>query len=550
MTDAMSFLESNPFNVLGVTSRDGRAQILARAEELALHGDSRVSAQARAELTNPRSRGGAEVGWMLGVAPGKTARMLELLVAEPLQAAMVTGLPDLARANLMVSTLQHLDPETTDAAILADIIQTVGELCDKFDMETIQRDINEDRGLSQFPPVREMSTVESDIEALKKRYQSVIKEALDNMPSMVMVDTMTALVARSTSDATKAAPALVDEITDRYELETQSFLTKEVDNIETLIEQGTEQAAAGDRGLDATIRQLQKVVRNWCRVALPVQMAVSVRGLEHTPSGRVGFKLRDFAILLFNEHTEVAPAEAVLQMVRVSFPHMPTLLGKLAEDEAYLVDWKANRANADRHNDEWNAAITYSAEVGLIITDKLSISPSGINWKSKHFSLDEVTGVRWGSTRHSVNGIPTGTDYTIGVRISTDAMTVSLRREATYDRFTNCLWRAVAVRLLVGSLQSLRDGSNVSFGGFTLRDNAVYLPKNGFFGKGDWEWVPLAQTVMNRGNGNLMLTYQPNRKLYLACSYKDEWNIHLLGRILTKYYETAGFSKLSDYLED
>ena len=158
--------------------------------------------------------------------------------------------------------------------------------------------------------------------------------------------------------------------------------------------------------------------------------------------------------------------------------------------------------------------------------------------------------MRWGSTRHSVNGIPTGTNYTIGVRTSTDAMTVSLRREVTYDRFTNCLWHALAVKLMVGSLQSLRDGSNVNFGGFVLRDNAVYLPKNGFFGKRDWEWVPLAQTVMNRGDGNLMLTYQPNKKLHLACSYKDEWDIHILDRILTKYYETAEYSRLSDYLED
>ncbi len=44
----------------------------------------------------------------------------------------------------------------------------------------------------------------------------------------------------------------------------------------------------------------------------------------------------------------------------------------------------------------------YEDEFGLLIKDKLVISPTGILWKERKYPLDIITRLRFGSTLHSV----------------------------------------------------------------------------------------------------------------------------------------------------
>src|SRR3546814_5902743 len=80
--------------------------------------------------------------------------------------------------------------------------------------------------------------------------------------------------------------------------------------------------------------------------------------------------------------------------------------------EMRISDWSSDVCSSDLR-DEWAHEITYRAEIGVMFKDTLSISPDGISWKGQSFSLDSITRVRWGGVRHSVNGVPTGTTYTI-----------------------------------------------------------------------------------------------------------------------------------------
>src|SRR3546814_11568243 len=75
--------------------------------------------------------------------------------------------------------------------------------------------------------------------------------------------------------------------------------------------------------------------------------------------------------------------------------------------------------------------------------DTLSISPDGISWKGQSFSLDSITRVRWGGVRHSVNGVPTGTTYTIAFGDKRSEAVVELKKEDIYSKFIEKLWRAV-----------------------------------------------------------------------------------------------------------
>jgi hypothetical protein len=93
---------------------------------------------------------------------------------------------------------------------------------------------------------------------------------------------------------------------------------------------------------------------------------------------------------------------------------------------------------------------------GLIFRNELAISPAGISWKGKFHPLDSITRVGWGGVRKSVNGVYTGTDYTIGFGDNHSEQVIKLKQESIYNSFVEALWRAVCVRLVIEMLRALR----------------------------------------------------------------------------------------------
>jgi hypothetical protein len=78
--------------------------------------------------------------------------------------------------------------------------------------------------------------------------------------------------------------------------------------------------------------------------------------------------------------------------------------------------------------------------------------------RGRTFPLDSITRVRWGGVSHSVNGIPTGTTYTIAFGNRSSEAVVELKKQDIYSTFIDKLWRAVCVRLLTEMLEALKDG--------------------------------------------------------------------------------------------
>jgi hypothetical protein len=121
-------------------------------------------------------------------------------------------------------------------------------------------------------------------------------------------------------------------------------------------------------------------------------------------------------------------------------------------------------------------------EIGILFKDRLSISPSGVMWKSRSYPLESITRVRWGAIRHSVNGIPTGATYTIAFGDSSTESVVELQREKVFSDLISKLWSAVCVRLLTELLQILQKGNELRFPGLILRDDGASLVKHRFLG--------------------------------------------------------------------
>ena len=127
---------------------------------------------------------------------------------------------------------------------------------------------------------------------------------------------MTDAVCEATDDGEVQGPALIDELVDTYELETQGFLQKEAENIAKLIESVRLTAPQGERSVAPVIDKLERVARNWDRVAQPIQLSAKSRGTQHRPSREIAYDLRSLGIDLNNEHDMLNQAHRMTELLR------------------------------------------------------------------------------------------------------------------------------------------------------------------------------------------------------------------------------------------
>jgi len=548
MTKNNTSLHANPFCVLGVTTRDDRRKIVEMAEERALHLDGDICQKARSDLTNPRTRLSSEMAWMPGVAPRTAENMVRTLAESPRAVRSEHGLPGLARANLMAAVCE-LVADDEPAASVAGFIRDFADVVEGIDPEEVLRDVNEDRAISGFPGVRGTEAIEEELAERRRAYRSALKNLLDTMDPPKLVATMTEVVTLATDDGDEHGPALIADLVDSYEVETQGFLQKESENIAALIESVREAAPRGEKAVEPIMSKLEKVARNWDSVAQPIQISAKARGIVHRPSRDVAYDLRGLGIDLNNEHGMLDQAHRMTDLLHDLFAELPEVVERLGEDAEAIAGLRRQAEERERNSEQWARDITFRAEVGLVFKDELAISPEGLRWKGRAFPLDSITRVRWGGVRKSVNGIPTGTDYTIGFGDNRSEQVVEVRKEATYAGFLDPLWRAVCVRLMFEMIAALEQGKSFSFGDIEVEDDAVTLVRHKFLGSNERVRLGWHEVHVWSADGNFVIGQQNDKKVYGSASYIHAWNTHILEHVIRGGFK-KGVRKLSDYLND
>jgi hypothetical protein len=538
-------LHKNPFCVLGLTTRDDRHRIVAQADERALHIDHNICQKARADLTNPRARLSVELAWMPGVAPRMAEKILRMLSENPVKVRAEEVLPELARANLMASALE-LVSDDEPASSVAEFIRDFARVVESIDPDDLLRDVNEDRAISGFPEVRGID-IEEELTARRKAYRNTLKKLLDTMAPEKLIESMTRTVDEATDGGNSHGPALIDELVDSYEVEAQGFLEKESENIATLINNARAVAPKGEQAVAPIIDRLAKVARNWDRVAQPIQLSAKSRGIVHMPSRDLADELRSLGIALNNEYEMLGQADRMIKLLQELFAELPEMAEKLDEDAAALTGlWQ--KANArEKQNEEWARNITFSAKVGVMSKDELSISPNGVSWKGKNYPLDEIKEVSWGGPL--VNGVTTGTNYTtIGVGDSKSSITIELHRDATYSKFIDVLWRAVCGRIVLDMVSALQEGRSFKFGEITVEDSHVTLVRHKFLGANERVRLPWHDVHVWSADGSFIIGAQKDKKVYSSASYIHVWNTHILEYVICSHKK--GINKLTDFSKD
>jgi hypothetical protein len=301
------------------------------------------------------------------------------------------------------------------------------------------------------------------------------------------------------------------------------------------------------------VNQLIQVVKNWDTVAQPIQISTKSRGLDHDASRRVAGLVRGLAIHMFNKHGKLDFSRQLTNMLQEVFAEVGEVAERTAEDADALEDIAKQRArlieHAKKRAEEWRREITYEADVGIIFKHKLRISPDGIEWKGRRWELDSITGVRWGGTRHLVNGIPTETIYSIFFGNGSNYASIVLRNEEIFSRFVDRLWRAVGVRLLTEYLEGLRDGKKYRFGSTVLSDYGMEFEMRKLFGSNERVFCRWGELEIWNGPGVFCIGKKDDKKLSAAFSYQKDDNIHILEAAIRIFLNRGG-DRLSSLLKD
>jgi hypothetical protein len=540
-------LHKNPFWTLWVTTRDDRNRIVESADEKALVLDPDLCQKARADLINPRTRLSAEVAWLPGISPNRAWQIATALRGGFVDPLLDAGLPSLARTNIISATLELLS-DKTHAKELAERIISLAKSAEGIEPDAVLSEINEDRLIAKFPPVRGSDVIEEELALRRRHFRNIAKELLNRLPTIVLLEVINDIVGTATAAGKHHAPSLIEELVDSYETEAQGFIQAESKNLERLIAMARTAAKQGEKQVGAVLDTIWKVTDNWNRIAKPIQLISKTRGIDHQPSREIATQIRGFGIDLHNEHRIESIAQIITDQLKSKFSFLPEFSDRVTDDAAFFEHAKKERIKTDEQNKEWEKEITYSAEVGLLFKEVLKISPGGVQWKNNTYQLDSIDRIRWGATKHSVNGIPTGTTYEIYIGANTySGTTINLRKGEIFSTFIDKLWRAVGVRLVVEHLIRLKKGEKITFGDATIEDECVVLQRHKFLSK---EPVRLTwyQVQVWSADGSFVIGARDDKKVYAALPYLQVSNVPVLEQIVRGFFKT-GKPRLSSILD-
>lgn len=516
----------NPFIVLGATARDNRNRVVELADEVSLIADGDEAHKAQSALLNIRTRLAAEMGWMPGVAPSKAAAAVEDLAANISNPETGSDLPPLARANLLSAAAQAGDGSLTRAQV-ASLFYRLAMAVEAVDLSAVARDINEDRSIAGFPPVRDEELIVHEFESRKGEYRSAINALLDSLPSRSIVDVMEEVVAKSTSAGSEHAPAFVQEVVASYDLALQGFVEAEAANVAKLVQRGLALASKGEAQVVQVIQEIEKVATNFNKIIGPVQLVARANGIDHVATRNFAAEIRSLAIDLHNHHDFVDTPARISTFLNDHFGQLDTIADQVSEDLSYLKETAEQRKRSDA---EFRQMITYSAKIGILFKENVSISPEGITYQERRFALENITHLRW----WNANGM-----YKIFVGTAGSSFQIDTSRQDIFLNLIDRIWKAVGVRLLVEMVRKLRAGEPFAFGSAVIRNDSVVLTRHKTFSANEQVTLSWRNVNVMTEHGRLVIKSRNQGNVYTAIPFQECNNLPVLDMLLSKFLRSG-----------
>ncbi len=351
----MDLLE-NSFFVLGASTRDNRQRISELHSERSLTVDLRECNRARSELTNPRKRLSAEVAWVPGLGPKRTDIVLSILMNE-VSSILDVVVPKLAKANLLAAGLSRTSGRTSD--VVAEWILELAWAYEEIDLEQLGQFINEDRVVSGFPAVSDLSVLAEAIGERRLYYQQVLRTVLNSLTPSDLVETVTLIVRIATLNGERHGPVLLDDLVDSFEIEIRESLDHEAANIEQTANAIRSYAMeyAGSKIPSSLTNQLSKLVKKWDEFAQPIQVSTLSRGLDHEASSQIAGQVRSLSIELYHKYNNVDDARLLTNLLGEVFSEVAKIEELVARDLVELDNHHFHRGRDNAVNGQYEEAL-------------------------------------------------------------------------------------------------------------------------------------------------------------------------------------------------
>ncbi|WP_374545050.1 hypothetical protein [Rhodoblastus sp.] len=525
---------SNPFFVLGATTRDSQSRLVELAEERALLLDPDACQKARADLVSPRSRLPAELAWLPGVSPRRAGETVEKI--GKVGRAELRELPALARANVVAAQMQVSQPSAKDAlGVLEMLLSAAGDV----DVDEVMRDVNEDRSVAGVPPLKDTAQLEAELAARRRHFRDASRDYLDRLPSSDLLQIVVELAANDTGNGARSASALAQDIADAFEAGAQGFMTKERDNIDALIARIRSEADTAKANVAGSVQNLCAALASWSKVTGPLQLICRAKGIDHTPSRNVARDARSLAIDLWNEHTLAYESGMLLRCLRKEFGLLAEISEKLDEDAKALEGINAERAKAETERRDYENSFALAVDFGVLRKERLNITISKVTWKGRDFEMNRINRLRWGGVRKSVNGIHTGTTYHVHMGTPNDNVILDVKDNQIFSDVVDRLWRGAGVRMSTEWAQKLKSGSAIYFPNLTVYDRMVAIKRHHFFKASEDVMLDWSEINISNEAGCFVISARNGQKARVSLSYLEVDNVPILENMIRALFNTG-----------
>ena len=536
-------LFQNPFFVLSVSTRDSKQSIVDACDAKSLTIDANLCTRARAMLTQPRNRLSAELAWLPGFSPAAAKVLINKIQNEPTAfLSSLDGMAPLPRCNALVTFLER-NKQNTESQI-SNLLIYVAQSFEMIEYLKLMAAINEDRQIAKIPVVQDVESIKQEMLARREYIVGIMKSCLNYTKAPDKV--LTEIVEKTTAAGKQYPPLLIEELTNKYQIEVQKYLDQLVVQMKSVMEHIREHP---QQSFEYQMPILYKYLKTWDQIAQPIQLVHQSKGLDDQHSKELAQDLRSLAVEIANKYDMYAEAKQITKVVAVFFKELPQFSEIFSEDLTTLEDIIDRKTKSMEEEQQWRDERSCNIEFGTIFKKRFIITPEVIKFKNDQIPTDQVSRVRWGTTvtKHSINYIPTGTTYSYSIWIGNDQYTFHIEPpdENLYNIIVNRLWKSVCIRLINETLRKLSAGEHVVYGNGNaiVNKDGIMLKKHKLFGYEPYytEWEDLR---IGNGNGTFVISSDSEKKAKAELSYRDTDNVHILETIMRFLWKDGNYLKL------
>ena len=217
-------------------------------------------------------------------------------------------------------------------------ILAISHAYERIDAEEVQRTLNEERNLSGFPQITDLSVISAEIQNQRRYYSQTLSSAINNLFVNERARILTLTLETVIGNGNNRCPILIDDLIQSYELEVGDDLEKKQKIIEAQDKKlrAMVDAKNPDTTLQPIVNQLIQTVKEWDTIAQPIQLSKRSRGERHIASFEIAWRVQKLTVDLFNEYLKYDFALQFLNMLLEVFAEVPEIVERITRDKKDL----------------------------------------------------------------------------------------------------------------------------------------------------------------------------------------------------------------------